>query len=294
MFILGIDVGATTIKSGLVDKDGKVKNFKKIKNQFANGEDFLIKQIADVIAVSKEKYKFEKVGIGFAGSVNYKRGIITSTANMAGLKELYLKKELQKKCDIKISIDNDAHCFALAESTYGIGKNYKDILCITLGTGIGGGIIINKKLYRGADNKAGSIGHVVIDPTSDMPCGCGGLGHWESMASGKALSNYYKITTGQEVEGEIIAEMAERGEKIAQKTIIQVGYNFALGVANLLKILNPEIVIVGGSLIKIDLLWNTCLNNIPHILLGKSIANTRIVRSKLGEVAGVIGAALLF
>ncbi len=294
MFTLGIDIGATSIKSGVVDEKGKIKNFIKIKNQFANGENFLIKQLAGIINDYKKIFPIKKAGIGFAGSVNFKRGIIIGTANMNGIKNLYIKRDLEKKCDIEITVDNDAHCFALAETHFGAGKNYKDILCITLGTGIGGGIIIDKKLCRGADNTAGKIGHIIIDKNSDIKCGCGGFGHWESFTSGKALAKLYKVATEQEVDAEIIAEMAGRGEKIAQKVIIEAGYNFAIGIANLLNILNPEIVIIGGSLIKIDLLWNTFLNNLPSFLEGKAVANTKIVKSKFGDEAGVIGASLLF
>lgn len=312
MFILGIDVGATSIKSAVVDEKCKIKNFKKVKNCFEQGENFLIEQLVEIINDYKETFPIKKAGIGFAGAVNFKRGIVLSAANMGGIKNLYLKRGLEKECNIEIIVDNDVHCFALAEAHCGSGKNYNDILCITLGTGIGGGIIINKKLYRGADNKAGAIGHIIIDKNSEIKCGCGGFGHWEALASGTALANLYKIATEQEnvkpsrypevlqngayewsVDAEIIAEMAGRGEKIAQKVIIQIGYNFAIGVANLLNILNPEIVIIGGSLIKIDLLWNTFLNNLPEILMKKDIANTKIVKSKFGDEAGIIGASLL-
>ncbi len=314
MSILGIDVGATSIKSGVVDAQGKIKDFRKTKNcsmeggnflfshnaspldlsaQAERGEGCVLKQLAGIINDYKEIFPIKKAGIGFAGSVNFKRGIVLSTANMGGIKNLYLKRELEKECNIEIIVDNDTHCFALAEAHFGAGRNYNDILCVTLGTGIGGGIIINKKLYRGADNTAGKIGHIIIDKNSDIKCGCGGFGHWESFTSGKALANLYKTATEQDVDAEIIAEMAGRGERIAQKVIIEAGYNFAIGIVNLLNILNPEIVIIGGSLIKIDLLWNTFLNNLPAFLEGKAVANTKIVKSKFGDEAGVIGASLL-
>lgn len=302
MFTLGIDVGATTIKSGLVDEEGKVKDFKKIKNQFANGEDFLIRQIADIIAVSKEKYKFDKVGIGFAGYVNHKRGIVISAPNMNGAREIYLKKSLERKNDIspiqgseiKIIIDNDAHCFGLAESRFGAGKNHKNIIAITLGTGIGGAIIINGKLYRGYNNTAGEVGHMTVEASSNKICGCGKYGHLEALASGTALQKLYEKTTEQKVESELIVEMALRGEKIAQKCIIHIGHYFALGVANVINMFNPEIVIVGGGLATVDILWQTTLNNVKPYLLHKELEKTKIERAKLGEVAGVIGAALLF
>lgn len=294
MSILGIDVGATSIKSAVVDEQCKIKNFKKTKNCSEQGENFFIGQLTKIINDYKEIFPIKKAGIGFAGQVNFKRGIIISDTNMGGMKDLYLKRDLEKKCDIEIIIDNDVHCFALAEFTYGAGKNYKNILCVTLGTGIGGGIIMNGKLCRGANNMAGELGHTIIDINSNIQCGCGKFGHWESLGSGIALSNLYKIATGQEVDAEIIAEMAGRGERIAQKTILQTGYNFTVGLSNFINSLNPEIVIIGGSLIKIDLLWNTVLNNLPRLLMRKELEKTKIVKSKFGDEAGVIGASLLF
>ncbi|MFH0854023.1 MAG: ROK family protein [bacterium] len=293
MFTLGLDIGATTIKSAVVNEKGKIKEFKKTKNRFAEGEDFLVCQIASLINGYREKFEFDKVGIGFAGYVNQKRGVVISAPNMGSIQNLYITKTLERKCDVSIIIDNDAHCLGLAENKFGAGKNYKNIIAITLGTGIGGAIIIEKKLYRGADNSAGEIGHMTIEMSSNKLCGCGGYGHFETFASGAALSNLYEEATGQKVENELIAEMASRGEKIAQKCIIQVGHYFALGLANVINIFNPEIIIVGGGFAYVDLLWQTAMNNIKRYLLHKDLEKTNIVRSNLGEAGGVIGAALL-
>lgn len=292
--ILGIDIGATYIKSGLVDEKRKIKNFTKRKNRVQHGENFLVNQIINIIHENRDEADCSKVGIGFAGQVNYEKGIVISAMNMGGIHDLYLKKTLERKCDVEVMIDNDAHCFGLAESFSGAGKNYKNIIGITLGTGIGGAIIIDKKLYRGINNLAGEIGHLLLDMNSEIKCGCGGFGHFEALASGHALSNLYKIATEQYTDAELLAEMAAKGEKIAQKTIIEIGYNFAAGMASIITIFNPEIVIVGGGLINIDLLWQTVLNNLSSKLPFKNLKNTKIEKTKLGDEAGVIGAALLF
>lgn len=294
MLTLGLDVGATTIKSAVVDEKGKIKEFKKTKNRVIEGDDFLVSQIANLINGYKEKLKFDKVGIGFAGSVDYKRGIVISAPNMGLIQNLYLAKTLERKCNIGIIIDNDAHCFGLAEKKSGAGKNYKNMIAITIGTGIGGAVIVDGKLYRGANNTAGEFGHMAIDASSNKICGCGKYGHFEALASGTALSKLYEEATGQRTESELIAEMASKGEKIAQKCIIHIGHYFALGLANLINIFDPEAIIIGGGLSEVELLWNTAMNNIKPYLLHKNLANTKIVKSKLGETAGVIGATLLF
>ncbi len=292
--ILGIDIGATYIKSGLVDEKGKIKNFNKHKNRAEYGEVFLVNQIVNIIHENRDGAEFSKAGIGFAGYVNCARGIVVSAPNMAGINNLYLKKTLERKCELGVMVDNGARCFTLAESAFGAGKNYKNIIGITLGAGIGGGIIINKKLYRGADNAAGEIGHMVLDINSMIKCSCGGYGHFEALASGTALCNLYKIETEQSADPELLAEMAGNGEKIAQKAIIQTGYYLAYGIANIITVFNPEMVIIGGELSNIDLLWRTALNNIADKFPYKVLKNTKIEKSKLGDAAGVIGAALLF
>lgn len=291
--ILGIDIGATYIKSGLVDEKGKIKNFQKRKNRARHGENFLVNQIINIIHENRDYADFLKIGIGFAGQVNYEKGIVVSAANMEGIHDFYLKKTLERKCEVEVMLDNDAHCFGIAESVFGAGKNYKHIIGITLGTGIGGAIIIDKKLYRGADNLAGEIGHLLLDMNSEIKCGCGKFGHFEALSSGAALSNFYKRATEQSADAELLSEMAEKGEKIAQKTIIEIGYNFAAGMANIITVFNPEIVIVGGGLANIDLLWQTALNNLAPRLPFKTLKNTKIEKSKLGDAAGVIGAAML-
>lgn len=294
MAILGLDIGATYIKSGIVLEKGKVKNFRKIKNRSEYGEEFLINQIINGIHAYRDEFDIKKVGIGFAGSVNYKRGIVLDAPNMKNFHSLYLKSVLEQKCDVEVKLDNDAHCFGLAENIFGAGRNYQDFIVLTLGTGIGGAIIINKQLYRGANNIAGSFGHSIIDANSEVICGCGNYGHFEALAGGKALSKLYKKATDQDTEDELIAEMADRGEKIAQKSIIQIGHYFSLGIANIINVLNPEVLIVGGGLTEIELLWQTVINNFQKYLLNKELKNTKVVKSKLKDTAGVIGASLLF
>ncbi|MFC1615328.1 ROK family protein, partial [Patescibacteria group bacterium] len=223
------------------------------------------------------------------------QGIIISDTNMGGIHNLYLKATLERKIGgISVMVDGDAHCFTLAESKFGAGKKYKDIIGITLGTGIGGGIIIDKKLYRGVDNTAGEIGHIIIDADSEAVCGCGGYGHWESLASGRALQNLYKKITDQDADIDLIIDMALKGEKIAQKSIIQIGFSFSLGLASIINSLNPEIVVIGGGLSNIEFLWKVILNNLPNYLMREHLKKTKIVRAKLGDNAGIIGASLLF
>lgn len=293
-FILGLDIGASYIKTGIVDEKGRVKNYKRYENRAKSGENFFINQLADIVNEYRQECNFKKIGIGFAGQVNYKKGTIISDINMGGVRDLSLKSILEKKLKkTEIKIDNDAHCFALAESRNGAGINYRNMLGLTLGTGIGGGIVIDGKLYRGAKNMAGEVGHMVINAGSDSRCGCGGYGHWEDAAGGKGLQKIYRGITEQEVEIDLIIDMAARGEKIAQKAMIEIGYNFAVGLGNLISIFNPEIVIIGGGLTNVDLLWQTILNNVGRFTLD-GLKDTKIARAKLGKEAGIIGATLLF
>ena len=232
---IGLDIGGSKINSVLV-KNRKVVKSRKVKTKSKSNRKILIAQIFDCIEYLMED-KIKGIGIGAPRPIN-----------VTALKNISLAKVVQKKFGIKTKVDNDANCFGLAEAILGAGKGFKILAGLTLGTGVGGAIIINKKIFHGASGRAGEFGHMIIEKDG-RKCNCGNKGCLEAYISAnistKEKEKYLKI-----------------------------------GVANIIEILDPDIIVIGGGL--------------ANIIALPLIKNTKVVRAKLGEDAGAIGAALLF
>jgi len=307
-YIIGLDIGATKIRGGLIEKKpsfassklrkGKKKIIKRIElpTQAKKTKQIVLKNIFHAVEGLWTK-NIEAIGIGVAGQVDYKKGLVLRAANFSpSFSNVPLGKILNRKFKVPVFIDNDAHLFTLAESVYGEAQKHKFVIGITLGTGIGGGIVINKKIYRGMNNAAGEVGHMIIDTSSlktKLRCGCGKGNHWEAYASGQAMVKLYKHFTGRNQNTFKIEEEAKGGGEIA-RTVINIMVDFlAQGLANIIHILNPEIIAIGGGLSRVDILISPAIYETKKLLLYPSLAKTKIVKSKLGQDAGILGAALI-
>jgi len=337
-YILSFDIGASKIAYGAVSikqnkegdirqcrlQDKKVKsdfeiqNFDKIKTPKSRKE--VIEKIIEIVAPflnslfankgRKNAYKkIIGVGIGIAGQIDFKRGIVLSSPNMPGWKNIPLKNILEKKLGLSVLIDNDAHCFVLGETYFGAAKKYRHIVGLTVGTGIGGGIIIDGKLYRGKNNLAGEFGHTMVVGEGlkrgafsqkveglkrGLKCSCGIRGHLESYASGEAMESLYKKTTGKKINVLEIEKRAIKGEKSALKIIELTAEMLGEGLSDIINSLNPEIIVIGGGLSKVDLLWKLMIQKMKKRVFHSSLTKTKIVRSRLLEKANLLGAATLF
>ncbi len=292
-YVIGLDIGATKIAAGLLTESGKIIKKFILPTGAKKGKTTILENI--IQAIKNVWHPWVKaVGIGMAGQCNFKTGVFLSGPNFPkNFKNIKIKKILEKKFGVPTSLDNDARCFTLAESVFGAGKGYSNVIGLTLGTGVGSGIIINKKIYRGKDNSSGEIGHMTIDASSPYICGCGNLGHFESLCSGKAMINFYKHLTGKTKNTFEIEKLAKKGEKEAKKVNILISKYLSIGLANIIHIFNPEIIIIGGGLAKIEEIWRPALQSVKKRLIYKSLKNTKIIIAKLGDNAGIFGAALL-
>jgi len=284
-YIVGIDLGGTKIAGVLTDKNGRILAEKTIPTEADKGPKHVIGNI--VMLASELKKKAERgtwsVGVGVPGPIIYEKGIVVNPPNLPGWKKVNLKQILEKKLKTKVKIDNDAKCAALAELKFGAGVGYKDFIYVTLSTGIGGGIIIDGKIYRGANGAAGEVGHIPVDKNGPV-CGCGMPGDLEAVGSGRAFKPD-PIT---------VANAAKKGESWAQEEIDRVSQNIGLGFAGLVNILNPELIIVGGGLSNMgDLLLKPIRKYVAQFALPLPASTVKIVKAKLGTKAGVIGAAAL-
>lgn len=262
-YIIGVDIGGSKInvilfKNGKVLKSVKIPTPKNRKKFLKELETLVKKSISGT--VSK---KIAGIGCGMAGALDLERGVILNSPNLLFLNGFNIKNWFLKKFRLEIKIDNDARSFTRGEYFFGAGKGYKNIVGITLGTGIGGGIIINGKMFYGAYDAAGEIGHMIIDKEKDLE----------------------KMTVKM-----------MRKFRFSKKADREFEKNLGVGFANIINILDPEIIIIGGGSAKVmrKFLPKVKITTAKFIISPRSQRNVKIIIGKLGESAGAIGAAALF
>jgi len=265
---LGIDLGGTNLKGGLVDTKGRI--FAKYTcpiDANKGGKAVLKKLIGFIHEISHDAVlqgiQIKGIGIGTPGAVDFQKGCVGyGASNLPGWKGIPFIKIIQKDFRIRAFAHNDATLAALAEARFGMGKGKKNIICVTLGTGIGGGVIIDGKVYHGRSAYAGEIGHMKIVPDGRV-CTCGANGCWEAYVSATGVVNMAKEYSQKKKSSQLYKKYhnryrglgakevyvaAQQGDAIAKKVVKEVGYYLGLGLANLVNIFNPEMVILSGGM----------------------------------------------
>jgi glucokinase len=306
-FGIGIDLGGTKILGTLVDISGNIFGKVKFGIGDTNDSNSVMKKIAKIVENFKSTQKVSSIGIGSAGFVDYKRGIVLSSPNIKFLNEFPLAEEIKKLTNIETFIDNDVKMGAFAELYVGEGRNVNDFVFITFGTGIGGAIVINKKIVRGFDNLAGEIGHLTLVENGYL-CGCGKRGHFETLSSGPAIMRYFleqvsfgrKTKVLESVNGDLslidvplISEFAENGDELSIESLNYAMHYIALVVSYVIDLLNPEKIILGGGLLEgLEPVYQNLLDEINEYALDIPLKSVDIVKSSLGENAISIGAGI--
>lgn len=292
-YIIGVDLGGTKINTVLMNKEANV--IRRIKLSTPKNKSVTIKKIIDsvnFVSYSINKKKILGVGVGVPGILNKERSKILRLPNLPSWKNVNLKKILEKKLKFKILMENDANCMALGEFLFGYGKNkkIKHLVCVTLGTGIGGGIIINKEIYNGEGNAA-EIGHTTIE-SKGFKCSCGNYGCLSEYVAVRGLHRIAKKLKIKEDNVIKIQELAKRGNKKAKKVYEIAGNYLGIGLSNIVKILDPEVIVIGGG---ISNSGNILLKPAYKEMQKRTFFRTcKIARVKLGDNSGAIGAAALF
>ena len=313
MYLLGVDLGGTNIAVGLTDENGKILYKGSVKTGHERGMEAVTKDMADLCVKICDEYKISindvyAVGIGIPGTLDTKAGIITYANNLQ-IYNFNIRKELSKYINKPIYISNDANCAALGEFTGGVAKDYNSAVMVTLGTGVGGGIILDKKLWEGLNSAGGEIGHIVISVGGEQ-CTCGRKGCWEAYSSATALIRDTKRAM-DEYNDSIMHKVAEESGKVSGKTAFKAarlndkaalmvveGYieNLAEGLANIINLLAPEAIILGGGVsnegdyLMIPLkksVYDKCYG-------GAELPHPDILMATLGNDAGIVGAAMLY
>lgn len=291
---IGVDVGGTKIYTGLISPAGKILRTTRTLTYADRGKKAVINTILESVAdVWSEDVT--GIGIGIAGSVDHANGKYLRGPNFSSsFRNIPLARDVQKVFKVPTVIDNDVHCFALGEAMFGRGKGKSTVVGMTLGTGIGGGIVLDGRLLRGRNNTAGELGHMVIAADSTSKCSCKKHGHLEGFSSGKALATAYTLKTKKKLEQFWdFEELANDGDRAALAVIKVSTRYLAAGIANILHIIDPDVVIIGGGGVKIRPLWGLLKEEIKENLAYPHLFNTPVVKSSLKDKANILGAAYL-
>ena len=284
---VGVDLGGTKTEAVLLDENLNVVERKRVSTPQKNYEDIL-ETISSLVMDISSNVSDYTLGICTPGAISKKTGLIKNS-NTQSLIGKPLKEDLEQKFNKKISMENDANCFAMAEATMGSVSDYEVVFGVILGTGVGGGIVINKKLHSGRTNISGEWGHHTLHRNGNQ-CYCGKSGCVETYISGPALEKQWNNLTGKTQSlQEIVSEL--EGE-IAQKWKHEFLENFGYGLANVIDILDPDAIVLGGGLSNIDFLYTEGKESVYDKVFSDSI-DTPILKNKLGDSAGVFGACLL-
>ncbi len=289
MHIIGIDIGATNTRFVLL-KDLVVLRSRKISTPKTKKEiiEVLEKNIRE-IAIKPGLSKIFGIGIGVPGPLNKKRDLILNPPNLIGLKNCALPEIIEKDLNIKTKIENDANCFILAEARTGVGKGAEIVVGITLGSGLGSGIVVGDRIYQGFFGNAGEIGHMTIK-FDGLKCSCGSIGCFEEYASQKYIKRRTRISAQE------LNKLAVKGDKSAQKIWQEFGRNLGIGLANIINILDPEVIVIGGGISGANKFFmKSARKEIQKRVLSPiSKKNVKIKITKFKGFAGAIGATLLF
>lgn len=309
--IAGIDLGGTNVYMLIIDTVGKIYAERHFPTEAEKGPNEVILNMVsnfnDLLKKSKiSKKDLWRIGIGSPGPLDSKKGIILGAVNLPGWKFIKLKQRFEELTGVKTGVDNDANCAIYGEKWLGAGKNAKNIVGLTLGTGIGGGIIIDGKLYRGVNYNAGEIGHMSIVPDGIL-CNCGAKGCFEKYASATAIANFAKekIKQGRKsliteivkgdlnkVTSKVVYEALLNNDKLAKEVWDDFIKYLSFGVANILNVFNPEVVIIAGGVINAgDKLFIPLREAVKKQAFEIVYSIAKILPAKLGERAGAIGAA---
>jgi glucokinase len=281
-YLIGVDLGGTNIKTGLVDLSGKIIKKYEIPTEAKKGTKAVIDNIAKTIR-AVETGKVIGIGIGSPGPLNYRTGTILNPVNLP-FRKTPLRAIIQDKFKVKTFLDNDANCFALAEAIFGQGKNYENVAGITLGTGVGGGVVICKKIYHGKNNAA-ELGHMTIK--YDGPRSrCGNHGCIETHASARGIKSLFdKKSDPKQIE-----DLAIQGNKKALKTYNKMGCFLGVGITNIIYAFDPDIIVLGGKISNGWILFRKAMNK--EIKDRYFSIPGKVVKSNLKE-PGILGAAAL-
>ncbi|MDX2444924.1 MAG: ROK family protein [Bacteroidales bacterium] len=312
--LCGVDIGGTKCAISLVSEKGKILDKIRTCAHVTENEEGRVLMIAENIQELIQRNNLQEsdlagIGMGCAGHVRYRDGVMITTSNLKGFKNYPLRDAVQAHFNIPVLLDNDANAQAYGEFKFGAGQGYEDMIFLTISTGIGAGIIINQKLYRGVTGTAGEFGHMIVEPRSELLCTCGNKGCLMACACGMALPYLFeqKLKQGKisklnlpenfnmaKLSGQVLKQGLDMDDPVSKEVILDSGYYVGLALYNIFQALNPPLIVLGGGLTNwgdfyLDKIKSTFYDLARDMLYDP----IDIVVSNMGNDAGVIGAAAL-
>ena len=311
--VIGVDMGGTKILSAVIGPEGNILGIAKVPTKADRGPSVVIDRIADSIRKAIDKSgvaptSIEAVGIGAPGPLDPATGVVIFAPNLRW-KDVRLKDELEARVGFPTFVDNDVNVGTLGEHVFGAGQGFQNVVGIFVGTGIGGGIILQGELFHGASKTAGEIGHIIVKAGGPR-CGCGTRGCLEAIASRTAMTRQFQksIKKGQKsvlseltggdltaIRSGVLAKAIRLNDKLTLKVIKKTTKYLGVGIGSIVNFLNPEMIVLGGGVV--EALDDTFLDDIraaaEKYALPNTLSGVQIVPAKLGDNAGILGAAAL-
>ena len=312
--VIGVDMGGTKILSAVIDAEGNILGTAKVPTKADEGTSVVIDRIANSIrkAINKSNVtpdSIQAVGIGAPGPLDPATGVVIFAPNL-GWRDVPLKAELEARVGFPTFVDNDVNVGTLGEHVFGAGRGFQNVVGIFVGTGIGGGIILQGELFHGASKTAGEIGHIIVKAGGPR-CGCGTRGCLEAIASRTAMTKQFqkailkkgkasvlsKLTGGdlRAIRSGVLAKAIRANDKLTLKVIKKTTKYLGIGIGSIVNFLNPEMIVLGGGVV--EALDDTFLDSIRAAAKKYALPNTldgvQIVQAELGDNAGILGAAAL-
>ncbi len=305
-YCFGVDIGGTTVKIGLFQTDGRIVDKWEIPTRVENKGEAILPDIAEALKKKMEEKGLDNsqvsgVGIGIPAPVD-EEGVVQNTANLGwGYKEV--KREMEALIGMSVAAGNDANVAALGEMWLGAGKGQKNMIMVTLGTGVGGGIIVNGQALAGAHGAGGEIGHLCVNPEETECCGCGKKGCLEQYASATGITRLAKkrlaaddkdsALRGKEVNAKEVFDALKAGDDVAEEIVEEFGAYLGHAMANLAVVADPSVIVIGGGVSKAgEILLGYIEKNFKEKAFFAN-KDTEFVLAKLGNDAGICGAARL-
>ncbi len=310
---VGVDLGATKIAAGLVNRGGEILARTRELTRVEEGPEAVMGRLADCIqSLLTRAEKLSKpvaaVGICSPGPLDHESGVVLSPPNLTGWRDVPLKTIMEQKLSLPTFIEHDVKAAVLAEYHFGAGQGVDHLVYVTVGTGIGAGLLVNGELFRGCANVSGEVGHITID-VNGPACSCGRWGCVEVFAGGPAIGRAGRqaLEEGAEtrlttlaaadpanVTAELVTQAAQEGDALARKILQDAGYHLGIGLANLANLVNPRRVVLGGGVSKAgELFFEAVWKGVRRWAYPKAAEVLEIVPAALGDEVGILGAAIV-
>lgn len=311
--LFGVDLGGTTIKFAILTQDGEIQQKWSIRTNILDDGSHIVPDIIDSINHHLDLYKmspdqFIGIGMGTPGTIDREEGTVVGAFNLNWKTTQHVKEQIEEGTGMKFALDNDANVAALGERWKGAGNEGDDVAFITLGTGVGGGLISNGKLVHGIVGAGGEVGHMIVEPNGYL-CTCGNHGCLEQYASATGVVHIAQdkaeeyegnsqlkamIDNGDEITSKIVFDLAKQNDYLANTVVDEVAFYLGLACANLSNALNPEFLVIGGGVSAAgDFLLKRVQKNFEQFAFPTVRTSTTLKLAELGNDAGVIGAASL-